>query len=848
MAMATFALPTTGALHRDGWLQQEFFTILSEAKPATHGTPKARAAELAKRFAQECYRTAPEVADTPLAGNSVAGATRREWMREECATWTLLATLLQDAADAEAYDGATAYGEAVPPPFRASCVSHKLLVRNLLNRNRLLRRLHVILRWLEDALYEDVRYLSTKVDYPRTLRKAKIAKANGTYNPDAESALDLDSRNRGAALEEEDVAEEDRMLAALFHLVRCGRVQEAQELCDQAGQPWRAAALQPHALKHLGSLSEPPSKDRRVPYQRDDTDDTVLQGAVNPFVVKDMYRRLAAGLTLSAHERALCGILAGDLDAVLAVSGTWRECLWAVLRSVMTYKVDAFLVEYLGEEGYRPQWPLPAKMAGVKEDSALVEDGLFELDRHLASRGLKDGHPYFIPLQKAILKLFTSQYEMHCPPALDAVMAAAADPAGDAWPARFACHLALTLEVAYGGSAPTEAFAAARQKYVLEYLGHQQRGEHFPRIAFYTTLVPAAVRDRSFPEHRVLGFPELMARAQELDMRQGEGVTTRRERLLEAAQAAQLDVVDLITATVQAARTRYRQWLDDPTTVGLPTQPLGRMLEQDWAHIEALQWLTLREGQRLQAVVQFNESLRAFIAADKFQAAATTAELLPKDTISVCDALLQEPGLVPDPRPYRAGMREYLCWEVFLAAVRGATQWHNHWATRPHRPVPSAVSQAFGSITREVRSQFEDHEWEQRYTQWEDREHALRAQALAALWAVLSFPKGWLHDDPHGSGTASRQEELRSLRRKCVPHAAALLVDLVRETDEAALAVDVLAALASEPEGGRPALYNDFDPVALQKLVGHLAVLLLEHHQRPADHMTDAVDVDAVDP
>lgn len=45
--MATFALPTTGALHRDGWLQQEFFTIVSEAKPATHGTPKARAAELA---------------------------------------------------------------------------------------------------------------------------------------------------------------------------------------------------------------------------------------------------------------------------------------------------------------------------------------------------------------------------------------------------------------------------------------------------------------------------------------------------------------------------------------------------------------------------------------------------------------------------------------------------------------------------------------------------------------------------------------------------------------------------------------------------------------------------------
>lgn len=78
------------------------------------------------------------------------------------------------------------------------------------------------------------------------------------------------------------------------------------------------------------------------------------------------------------------------------------------------------------------------------------------------------------------------------------------------------------------------------------------------------------------------------------------------------------------------------------------TQPLGRILAPDRAHIECLQWFTLREGYRLEALLQFTESIRAFVREEKLQAAAAVVDLMPADTASVCEALLKACAVPPD--------------------------------------------------------------------------------------------------------------------------------------------------------------------------------------------------------
>eukprot|EP00668_Euglena_longa_P011864 GGOE01014284.1.p1 GENE.GGOE01014284.1~~GGOE01014284.1.p1 ORF type:complete len:828 (-),score=201.24 GGOE01014284.1:107-2296(-) len=711
--------------------------------------------------------------------------------------------------------------QSVPSHWRFT-ISHKRLAHNYLRRNRILRRLHMIMKWLEDSLYDDVRYVSAPVRWPKTTQRAKEAKASGTYNADAESAVDPDARHRGASVDADDIASEDRLLVAVFHLVRCGRVAEAQDLCRQSAQPWRASILQATLLKLYGALEGSEVQGE---------EDTTPQPQGSPFLAKEVYRRLAGNTHLHDYERALCGVLSGHLEAMLLVCGTWKECLWAYLKAVLTYKVDAHLAKYLGEQRYTPQWPLAGRTAGMNDDAAVLEDILAELDHHLKARGLRDAHPYFTPIQKQLLRIFTAHYDLHCPPALNILLQALPDPAGDPWPSRFASHLALTLGVVFQGTAEaSENLTNASARLLLEYVGHQQRGEHFTRVAFYTALLPPALRAQTMAELRVVGFPEYMDQVQRLDLRPGDGGTTRREQLMEAANEASLDLVELLKIAVQNSRAQREKWQNDPTAVGLSmvTQPLGRILQQDRAHIECLQWFTLREGYRLEALVQFTESIRAFVREEKLQAAAAVVDLMPGDTASVCEALLKGP--ITDAQVYRNALREYLCWDHFLGAVRAVQMWRNHWGQQPP-PLPAATGVDRNStIASEVKAQFSLAEDRQRQTHWQEKERALRERALERAWTILTFPGGWLQDEEQ-SREGLRVEELHRLRSQCLPHAVALVVEIVKATGDHEVCLDVLAILADEPEGDRVPLYRHFEQQALQQVVYDFAALMVEHEQ-----------------
>ena len=54
-----------------------------------------------------------------------------------------------------------------------------------------------------------------------------------------------------------NVQDEERVSARLFRLVRAGRVQDAQQLCLDTGQAWRAGVLGAHPLGN--PLGNPPA-------------------------------------------------------------------------------------------------------------------------------------------------------------------------------------------------------------------------------------------------------------------------------------------------------------------------------------------------------------------------------------------------------------------------------------------------------------------------------------------------------------------------------------------------------------------------------------------------------------
>lgn len=55
--------------------------------------------------------------------------------------------------------------------------------------------------------------------------------------------LFLNNINTGAPLHEVDIEDQARLVKHLFYLVRAGRADEAQKLCIESGQCWRAAVI-----------------------------------------------------------------------------------------------------------------------------------------------------------------------------------------------------------------------------------------------------------------------------------------------------------------------------------------------------------------------------------------------------------------------------------------------------------------------------------------------------------------------------------------------------------------------------------------------------------------------------
>ena len=81
--------------------------------------------------------------------------------------------------------------------------------------------------------------------------------------------LDPDAANRepGRRLHPLDKEDEMRLLRSVFSRLRCGQLEEAQQLCFRAGQPFRAAMLEgwklfhdPNMKKSSADLSESKGK------------------------------------------------------------------------------------------------------------------------------------------------------------------------------------------------------------------------------------------------------------------------------------------------------------------------------------------------------------------------------------------------------------------------------------------------------------------------------------------------------------------------------------------------------------------------------------------------------------
>ena len=116
---------------------------------------------------------------------------------------------------------------------------------------------------LNDFLFKINSFISLQVEFygdnvagwENTLH-ALISKQRGMGSENDEQNLvtqmdpDAANREQGRRLHPLDKEDEMRLLRSVFSRLRCGQLDEAQQLCFRAGQPFRAAILEGWKLFH----------------------------------------------------------------------------------------------------------------------------------------------------------------------------------------------------------------------------------------------------------------------------------------------------------------------------------------------------------------------------------------------------------------------------------------------------------------------------------------------------------------------------------------------------------------------------------------------------------------------
>ena len=221
---------------------------------------------------------------------------------------------------------------AATPPL-PSLFSSRHATLNLLSSSPTLTRSLSTLDWLEDlahshsSLYE----AAGAVSWKRTLRRMQVGGEGGGLGVDSELV-----GGGGVRWEEGDREDSEVLLRYVWTFMRAGSVQDAVQLCIDFKQPWRAASIGGGQLWHNEGGEGGESAGHR-----------------RHFLFKQACRKLAGCAQVGSYERAVYGLLGSDVRAVLGVSQTWEDCVWAMLRVSVDREIDAMLSKGLKDDSER---------------------------------------------------------------------------------------------------------------------------------------------------------------------------------------------------------------------------------------------------------------------------------------------------------------------------------------------------------------------------------------------------------------------------------------------------------------------------------------------------------------
>lgn len=251
------------------------------------------------------------------------------WLNVERDTWKLLFALYKDRL---------VFQQNMEMDDLLLINSERTIVEHLYAANANLREYQLIVDWLEQTALEQNRvqighFTDRTIAWENTLHQLQnvgLTAFGGTREIVKSLDPDAPARER-RPLHDLDVEDQIRLSRQIFQELRFGRIEEAQNLCEHCGQPWRAAILEGWRLHHDPNY-EPIASASGSPLAANMKQS--IEGNPRRDLWKKFAWKMAENRSVDEYTRATIGVLCGHLDTILAVLGehSWADVLWGYLK------------------------------------------------------------------------------------------------------------------------------------------------------------------------------------------------------------------------------------------------------------------------------------------------------------------------------------------------------------------------------------------------------------------------------------------------------------------------------------------------------------------------------------
>lgn len=263
--------------------------------------------------------------------------------------WTLIRALFEDEQNTKNRDNNFEDDMEIE---NSEGLSETAIVNNLEKRNSFVRRVKLVIDWLEKVVYEsdymkkikeNLNSFSEKsVNWEHTLHKLKSRDAFGRIDKSTLSGrefvdeLDPDAPIRTAkSLHDLDQEDEFRLMEYIFAFIRAGDLKSARDFCQKIGQSWRAATLEGFRL--FGDKNYSVTSNFGINNQKEIFKN---EGNLNRDIWRLMVHKMIKDENFGPYEKAVYASLAGFVTPVLPVCKNFSDYIWIYFKALYNQIIE----------------------------------------------------------------------------------------------------------------------------------------------------------------------------------------------------------------------------------------------------------------------------------------------------------------------------------------------------------------------------------------------------------------------------------------------------------------------------------------------------------------------------